>query len=272
MATKAAFAMVPSRTWTSATALLAAVRLWFAVAVIGQWTFLYYIAGFYGPSTLEGNFRAWMRNKNLFKGYVPGDTVGNIAFAAHVFLAAVIAFGGALQLIPQLRSRAVAVHRWNGRLFMVTALGMRVTGLYMVWVRGARYDLLNGLAVSLNGVLIIVFSTLAWRAALAREILSHRRWAMRTYLVANGQWFIRVGVFAWVVINQGQRGLDSFFTVWSFGCYLFPLAVLELYLRARDVGSPRVRVAMASGLCALTALMGVGIFGVFMFIWRPLLQ
>src|SRR6185503_14280927 len=93
-------------------ALKAAVRFWFAVTVIGQWAFLYYIAGFYGPSSVSGNFQAWSRNRFLIKGYVPGDTAGNLAFAAHALLAGIIAFGGALQLIPQIRARAMAVHRW----------------------------------------------------------------------------------------------------------------------------------------------------------------
>ena len=93
------------------TALKAAAGLWFLVAVIGQWAFLYFIVAFYGPSTLQGNFEAWSKNTFLFKGYIAGDTAGNLAFAAHVLLAAVIAFGGAIQLIPQIRTRAITVHR-----------------------------------------------------------------------------------------------------------------------------------------------------------------
>src|SRR5215469_201054 len=81
-------------------ALNAAARFWLVVAVIGQWTFLYYIAAFYGPSTFTGNFQAWTKNTFLRMGYVRGDTAGNLAFAAHALLAAVIAFGGAMQLIP----------------------------------------------------------------------------------------------------------------------------------------------------------------------------
>ena len=109
-------------------ALDAAARFWLLMAVIGQWIFLYYITAFYGVSTLAGNFPAWRKNHALIKGYVPGDTAGNLAFAAHALLAGVIAFGGAVQLIPQIRARAPAVHRWNGRLFAVTALELWVAG------------------------------------------------------------------------------------------------------------------------------------------------
>src|SRR5216684_174754 len=259
------------------TALKAAAGLWFLVAVIGQWAFLYYIVAFYGPSTLQGNFQAWSKNTFLFKGYVAGDTAGNLTFAAHALLAAIIAFGGAIQLIPQIRTRAISVHRWNGRLFLLTALAVSIAGLYLVWVRGGLPSIVGALALSLNAVLIILFAALAWRSALRREISTHRRWALRTYLVANAQWFARVGISAWIIFNRRPVGMTAkwdgpFNYFWFFGCYLLPLAVLELYLRARESAGLSGRFAMAVGLLVLTALMGVGIFGVAAFMWRPLLE
>jgi uncharacterized membrane protein len=257
-------------------ALQAAARFWFVVAVIGQWAFLYYIVAFYGPSTAKGNFQAWSKNTFLHKGYIAGDTAGNLAFAAHALLAAVIAFGGAIQLVPQIRTRAIAVHRWIGRLFLSTALGLSISGLYISWFHGERPNLVEALPISLNAVLIIVFVGLAWRSAVAHQISAHRRWALRTYLVANAQWFTRVGYLAWMIVGRGLLGIGERFdgpfgTFLGFGCYLVPLAVLELYLRAKESADTRGRFAMAGGLVLLTILMGVGIFGVASFMWWPLL-
>jgi hypothetical protein len=53
--------------------------------------------------------------------------------------------------------------------------------------------------------------------------------------------------------SQKQHSLQNF---WFFGCYLLPLAVLELHLRAKESAGPSVRFAMAAGLVVLTALMG----------------
>lgn len=260
------------------TALRAAAGFWFLVAVIGQWAFLYYILAFYGRSTFTGNFQAWTKNTFLQKGYIAGDTAGNLVFASHALLAAVIAFGGAIQLIPWIRTRALAVHRWNGRLFAVTALGLSASGLYTLWIHGKRPGIwdLHALTISINAVLIIVFIALAWRSAYQRKISTHRRWALRAYLVANAQWFMRVGFIAWFIVGRNligiREGFDGlFFSIWDFGCYLVPLAVLELYLRAKDSSGPRVRFAMAGSLAVLTVLMGAGIFGFYMFT-RPLLQ
>jgi predicted membrane protein DUF2306 len=126
--------------------LKAAAGLWFLVAVIGQWAFLYYIVAFYGPSMFTGNFQVWNRNTFRNMAYVPGDAAGNLAFAAHTLLAAVIAFGGAMQLIPQIRARAISVHRWIGWVFFVTALGLSGSGLYMEWVRGDRFNMVSAVA------------------------------------------------------------------------------------------------------------------------------
>ena len=255
-------------------ALNAATKLWFLVAVIGQGMFLFYIARFYGPSTLTGNFQAWRLNKMLIKGYVAGDTAGNLAFAAHVLMAAVVTFGGTLQLVPQIRARAPAVHRWTGRLFLATAMAASLAGLYMTWVRRTSTGL-SAIAISLDAALILAFAALAWRMALARDFTNHRRWAMRTFMVANGVWFLRVGFTPLALVTKVLGGEPSMasplFTIWNFGCYLVPLAVLELYFRAKEKAGPGGQFAMAGALVVLTALMSVGVVGAWLGFFAPVL-
>jgi uncharacterized membrane protein len=256
--------------------LKAAVWLWFLVAMIGQWAFLYYILAFYGRSTFSGNFQAWSKNTFLQKGYIAGDTSGNLAFAAHALLAAIIAFGGALQLVPQIRTRAISLHRWMGRIFFVTAFGLSASGLYVLWFHGAPPNPIHGLAISVNAVLIIAFIVLAWRSVRKREISIHRRWALRTYLAANAQWFTRVGIMVWLIASRkllafGGRFDGAFFLLWDFGCYLVPLAILELYLYANRRAGPSGRFAVAGGLIVLTLVMGVGIVDFYSFT-QPLLD
>jgi uncharacterized membrane protein len=261
----------------ASSALRTAAGFWFVVAVIGQWAFFYYIVAFYGPTTFSGNFQAWSKNSFLRHGYIAGDTAGNLVFAAHALLAGIIAFGGALQLVPQIRTRAMAVHRSLGRVFMVTAWGLGVSGLYITWLHGARPKFFAALPTDLNAVLIIAFVGLAWRSAATHQIPAHRRWALRTYLVANAQWFTRVGFLAWVIVSRslfraGDRYDDAFFTFLGYGCFLVPLAILELYLRAKQSGAWWKQFTMAGVLVLLTLLMGAGIFGVASFMWLPLLK
>lgn len=260
----------PAGTGRANAVLGAAAAFWLLTALIGQWLFFYYIASFYGPTMASGNHEAWSVLSAMgAKGYVEGDAVGNMTFGAHALAAGIIAFGGALQLVPGIRARAPAFHRWNGRLFLLTVVGLSLTGFYLVWGRGSPPESLREMATTFNGVLILAFAGLAVRHAMARRIAIHRRWAMRLYLVSNAQWFMRVGLFAWFVGNMALGRevsmSDPFFTFWTLGCYLVPLAVLELYLRARDNGGPIARTAVAGLLGVLTLMMGLGIFAYFMF-------
>lgn len=268
-------ASAPELNTTAARALKASGVFWFLTAVAGQWTFVYYLANFYGPTLRSGNFEAWDRNKMLTDGYLAGDEVGNLFFAAHVALAAVVTFGGTLQLVPQIRAYALPFHRWNGRLFLLAAIAAALAGLYLEWVRGtgSRADtgLASSLSTSLNGMLILAFAGLAYRAVRAKNIAVHQRWATRLFLVVNGVWFLRVGFSAWMVLTAGAFDAVPFFSLWSFGSYLLPLAVYELYWRAQYAPAP-TQYAVAATVVALTIMMGLGSILAFLIMWRPLLS
>jgi hypothetical protein len=247
--------------------------VWFLVAAAGQTAFIWMIVAHYGRKTLAGVPAGW-NEKPLIKGYVSGDDLGNALFAVHVLLAAVVTLGGLLQLIPAIRRRAPAVHRWNGRLFFVVAYAMAAGGLWLTWARQTYLSLISAISVSLNGVLILLFATLAWRMAAGRQFEAHRRWALRAFLVVNGVWFLRVAIMAWVVVSGGGLGMNRTLSgpadiVLQFGSYLVPLAVLEAYLRAESGASPAVKYGVAGLMLAMTLITAVGVAGAVAFMWGP---
>jgi tetratricopeptide (TPR) repeat protein len=201
--------------------------------------------------------------------------MGNFAVATHLFSAVIVILAGTIQLNPQIRERAPFFHRWNGRLYIVTAFTISLAGLYMMWVRGSVGDLRQHLGASLMAVLIMLCASMALRYALARDFKTHRRWALRLYLVVSASLFIRAGIFLSTFLNHGPFGFDPatftgpFLTFITFAQYLLPLAVLELYFRAQDrPGAPR-RIAMAAVLFVLTVALGAGILVVSMAVWVP---
>jgi hypothetical protein len=258
----------------SAAALGWAARSWFLVAVAGQWIFVFYIAVVYGTSAAHGGFSSW--NRFLPHGYVSGHTIGNAAIELHLLFAALISFSGALQLVPRIRARAPAFHRWNGRAYLLVAFTMGFTGLYLsLSGRKVVGDFSQHAATVLNGVLILVFAALAWRTAVRREFKTHRRWALRLFLVSSGVWFFRVGLMFWLLVNGGPVGFDMdtftgpFLTFLNFAQWLLPLVVLEAYLRARDGRSVLSSAATATCLFALTAIMATGVFAATRGMWGP---
>jgi hypothetical protein len=245
-------------------ALQTSAIAWFLPALIGHLFFAYHVAAaFIGPA-IAGNLAAW--NEDLFVGLVAGDTVGNIALAAHLFIAFVIAIGGPLQLIPQIRAFAPAFHRWNGRVYITIAFVTSLAGLYMQWTRDTFGPDILEVVVSINGVLIMIFAVIALRYAMARRIDLHQRWALRTFMVVSGVWFIRV-IYGLLRVVPGETpGSAADMSgptniVIGFASYLLPLAVLELYFFAKRSPNALVKYATAALVLAAAAATGVGVYG-----------
>lgn len=257
----------------AAPALRLAAASWYAVAVLGLVFFTVYVTAFYGGALARGQPEDW--NKVLTDGWLPADPVGNAVLASHLLLAIAVTLGGLWQLIPAARRRWPAVHRWTGRVFLVSSAIASVGGLYMIWLRKTGGDLSQHVGISANAFLILGFGWLAWRAARERRIDAHRRWALRVFLCVNGGWFFRIGLMLWIVANQGPVGFDPktftgpFITFLSFAQYVLPLTALELYLRAQRSGRPLAQLAMAAALGVLTlaTLAGIGAAGAIL--WWP---
>ena len=247
-------------------------RAWFVAALASQWIFAAYIGWVLAWPLLLGDGEAVNRT-SLITGHVAGDTLGNASLLAHVLAAAVLNAVGLLQMVPWLRRRYPGWHRGAGRAFMTLALLGVASGLYMTWLRGSRLSDVSAIAISLNGLLIVLAVAVAWRHARAHRFADHRRWAIRAFLLVSGVWMLRLGLMGWILVNQGPRGntaqLDGPFDVaWVFGCYLVPLAVAELYFRAERAGLVAQRaIALLLAVCAL--LTALGTVAALMFMWLP---
>jgi hypothetical protein len=254
-------------------ALKAAAMSWFVVAAMGQAIFAAYVIGAYGRAIVLGRFEQWNQVLPRGHGYIPGDTPGNLALLLHLSLVAVVMIGGVLQLIPAVRRRWPAFHRWTGRVYLASVLIMSVGGLFLKLIRGGVGTPSQEMASRINALLIIGFAAMALHRARARRIDLHRRWALRLFLAASGVWFIRLGWWLWRAVAQGlgydPGSFEGLFTVMSFAQFLLPLLVLELYFRAQDRGGPRTRIAMAVTLAGLTLATAAGIVAVTLGLWLP---
>lgn len=248
---------------------------WLMVAMLGQGVFMLYVARLYGGALIAGDLNGW--NRVMPRGHVPGDTVGNSVLATHLLFTLTVLLGGMLQLWPSLRRAAPRVHHWVGRCYLLSAVVLGLGGLFMVWARSAiAHPAQWGqhLGISLNALLILVFAGLSLRAALARRIEAHRRWALHLYLSVLGVWFFRLGLTLWLLVHQAPVGFDPetfsgpFLTLLSFAQTLVPLAALTLYLRAERSALAGVQWLAAGGLvlAALATVAGTGT--AYLMLWR----
>ena len=170
------------------TSLKVAARSWFVVTVLGQLVFAIAVAVFYGLTALRGDYHGW----KFSGGFSPGITKANWAVVMHLVSAVFIMLAGALQLVPQVRQRFPVFHRWNGRVYMLAAVALSAAGVYMTWFRAGVGDLTQHMGSTLNAILIWLFAAVALRYALARDFKTHRRWALRLFMVVSASWFFRI--------------------------------------------------------------------------------
>ncbi|NMP32784.1 DUF2306 domain-containing protein [Thalassotalea sp. M1531] len=240
---------------------------WFVTTLIGQWFFFYYIMGFYGVSVINDNMEYWNVVFERFgvTPYREGDSSGNIVFAAHAIGAGIVAFGGALQLIPKIRNNFPKFHKFNGYAYLTTVFCLALSGFYLVWIRNPEPIGLSEIGTTINGFLILSFAYLTVRLAIKREIATHRKWAMRLFFVSNAQYTLRLGTFSYLVtgnmLGMNPAFGDPFFYMWTFGCYVLPLIVLQLYFYANEKRVNSVKYITSGLLFVITILMILGMVG-----------
>lgn len=267
--------MVPTSLPARSRTLHVAASAWFVAATLGQWAFVAFILLFFGGHAISGDL-AGLNDKPHVTGYVPGDGSGNLLFVAHALMGGVVTFSGAWQLVPALRRRWPRMHRWNGRVFLGVSVLAAISGLYLTWVRGSQLGPGSTLSITLNGLLILIFASLAWRSAQQRDYVQHRRHALRTFLLVNGVWFLRIGIML-VGLVLAPLGIKidydgMVFVGVSIASWLLPLAMLELYLRAERSQqiAPKHAMALTLGLLTLVTLAGSCAAAALM--WFPVLS
>ncbi|WP_298636455.1 DUF2306 domain-containing protein [uncultured Umboniibacter sp.] len=256
-------------------AITNAAKFWFAAVLVGQAIFAYYIVAFYYTATFNQDIEHF--NSIMPAGYIEGDLWGNIAVVAHMIFAAIITIGGLMQLIPIIRQKLPALHRWNGRLYILVAFIMSLSGAFMILTRSDKIvgSTIGHTTIMINALIIMVCAILAFEHARRRQFAAHRRWALRLFIAVSGVWLFRVGLMAWLTFHGEPVGFDPrsftgpFLTVLYTTVYVLPLLFLEVYLRAHANGTPQQKLFTAVGIILLTLVIILGVFGATMGMWLP---
>ncbi len=135
---------------------------------------------------------------------------------------------GPLQFSASIRRRWPAWHRWSGRVFVISALAVGGTALWM----NAFFPAVGGwLKYSANVVfgLLLIGSVIASMAAIfRRDIARHRAWMMRALAIGLGAATQRLLVVPLLLVD-GLSDLTIGLSVWLG--WLINLLVAEVILR-----------------------------------------
>lgn len=242
-------------------------KSWFGIALTGQWCFAAYVFFIYAVTPATG---IEVSEISPTTGAKETQGVDRLVFFTHILPTVYLAFFGLFQLVPGIRNRFKAFHRWNGRAFLTLGLLGAITGLYLQWVRGLTFSA----GVSVNGVLILFAVYFCWYYALKKRFDLHQRWAVHTFILVNGVWSFRLYLMGWYLINQGPNGntanvdgpMDIFL---SFASFLLPMAVAEVYFwvqKQRTVGKVWSGVIVMALGATITL---VGVIAAVSMMWMP---
>ena len=252
--------------WTT-TALVAAS--WISAGLFGL-----YILAFYLGAIPRNQLGAW--NDNLPGVYEPGNTVAFLAMAAHLAMGGIILVLGPIQFIDRIRNAAPRIHRYIGRVYVVTCGVAGVGGLGFILSKGTIGGRMMDAGFGLYGVLMVVAAVETWRHAVARRFDTHRAWAIRLFALAIASWLYRMEYGFWFIAvgktghTPDFRGVFDVLMVFAF--YVPTLIVAEIYLRGRrraSGSSPVVQTALVATLLLATLLVAVGTYYFAKLYWLP---
>lgn len=149
----------------------------------------------------------------------------------HAGFAATALLLGPTQFLPRLRATRPRLHRWMGRTYVFACLTGGAAGLVLATRTTAGP--IAGLGFGSLAVLLIGFTSQAWRMALAGRFVEHRRWMVRSFALILAAVTLRI--YLPIVAVAHLPWLESYRAI-SFLCWVPNLILAELYLAHGRIG------------------------------------
>ena len=219
--------------------------------------FAAYILVFFGGAIAGGIGERW--NRALPGLYDPGAPLATFAIGAHFLTGGALLLLGPIQLIGRLRRAVPALHRWLGRLYVVSAGIAGLGGLGFILGQGTIGGPLMDLGFGLYGGLMVLSAGFAYAHARAGRIEAHRAWAIRLFALTIGSWLYRMEYGLWFLmfgsVGRGPEFSGWFDAIMVFFFYIPNLVVAEIVIRTGAAPrSPRTTLATIALLLVATLL------------------
>ena len=248
-------------------ARLLVATVWASALIFGLYIFVFYFL-----SSIRGDIVQWNEVlPDLYSDDAPAATVGiGIHFAA----GSIILMLGCIQLIGRIRSAYPAIHRWLGRIYVVSALLTGVGGLVFIFAKGTVGGVMMDIGFTGYGVLTIIAAVAAVYFARRRDFVRHRAWAIRLFALAVGSWLYRMEYGFWFLFTDGLGHTSTFDgpfdQVMDFFFYVPNLLVAEVFIGRRKIVSSKVAKSLATGgMLAASVLLLVATYFFTLKFWGP---
>ena len=166
--------------------------------------------------------------------------IATLAIFGHMLVGAVITVLAPIQLIGPLRRRYPHVHRWSGYLLVACAIPTAIGGIAYIAMHGTIGGPLMDYAFAGYGACVLIAAVQTVRHARARNLVRHREWAFRLFVLAIGSWIYRAHYEIWYGLTGGLWTAPGFSgpfdTFQLFAFYVPYLLALEVYFRRTRKG------------------------------------
>jgi uncharacterized membrane protein len=165
--------------------------------------------------------------------FVPPEVAANAFFTplglqTHIAVSAIAMILGAFQFLKVLRTRAPAVHRWMGRIYIAACLVGGVSGLSIALYSSAGP--IAGWGFFFLAVFWLLTTTMAWLAALRRDFAAHERWMIRSFALTFAAVTLRLQLpFIFIL----DTGFEPAYRVIAWTAWVPNLIVAELWIALR---------------------------------------
>jgi len=239
---------------------------WISGAVFGL-----YILAHFGGALADGEPDRW---NGVLRLYNPAEPAATVGIGVHFLAGAVLLLAGPLQLIPAVRARYPAFHRWTGRLYALSGLLAGAGGLVHIAFDRTIGGPVMDVGFAIYGVLMALCSVMTVRAAMQRRFEAHRAFAIRLFALAVGSWLYRLEYGLWEVFAGGLGRADDFRGwfdyVMDFFFFAPNLLIAELFIRSRaPLAGAGLRLAASLAMAVGAGLIAVSTWFFTAYIWGP---
>lgn len=144
----------------------------------------------------------------------------------HVAGASTALLIGSVQFSAVLRARWPQVHRWTGRVYVLSCLTGGVGGIFLAF--GSTAGPIATAGFALLGLAWVVTTAQGWRYALLRRFGDHRGWMIRSWALTLSAVTLRI--YLPLTSLLGLPFLESYRAI-SFLAWVPNLLLAEAYLR-----------------------------------------
>lgn len=169
-----------------------------------------------------GNGSIEIKNKELLVYHL-----WNITFYTHIAFGGIALLVGWTQFSKKFRAKKMKLHRFIGKIYILSILLSGITGLYIAF--HGLGETAAKLGFTTLAIIWLSTTILGYKSIRNKKIEEHRNWMIRSYALTFAAVTLRLWLPILEVIEQ-PNGIDSY-TVVAWLCWLPNLMFAEFLIR-----------------------------------------